>query len=137
MKEFKIEVPNGYEIDKEKSTFEKIVFKEVNNEKYPTKLRDDYPSSTLFFLISSKYGNKLELLDKLLIARDEWNEINGFEADWKDNNKPKHSITPDCDEFFCSLRYTSRRIFSFKTKETAQLFLDTFRKELEEIKEFI
>lgn len=27
MKEFKIEIPEGYEIDKEKSTFEKIVFK--------------------------------------------------------------------------------------------------------------
>lgn len=29
-KELKIEVPQGYEIDKEKSTFEKIVFKKVN-----------------------------------------------------------------------------------------------------------
>jgi hypothetical protein len=27
MKEFKVEIPEGYEIDKEKSTFEKIVFK--------------------------------------------------------------------------------------------------------------
>jgi hypothetical protein len=27
MKEVKIEIPNGYEIDQEKSTFEKIVFK--------------------------------------------------------------------------------------------------------------
>lgn len=33
MKELKIEIPDGYEIDKEKSSFEKIVFKkkvEVN-----------------------------------------------------------------------------------------------------------
>ena len=30
-KEMKIEVPQGYEIDKEKSTFEKIVFKKVVN----------------------------------------------------------------------------------------------------------
>jgi len=29
MKEFIIECPSGYEIDKEKSTFEKIVFKEI------------------------------------------------------------------------------------------------------------
>ena len=35
MKEFKIEVPEGYEIDKEKSTFEKIVFKSVEK-KYLT-----------------------------------------------------------------------------------------------------
>ena len=31
-KELKIQVPEGYEIDKENSTFEKIVFKKVENE---------------------------------------------------------------------------------------------------------
>ena len=31
-KEMKIQVPEGYEIDKENSTFEKIVFKKVENE---------------------------------------------------------------------------------------------------------
>lgn len=31
MKELKIEVPKGFEIDKENSTFERIVFKEVNS----------------------------------------------------------------------------------------------------------
>ena len=31
-KEMKIQVPEGYEIDKEKSTFEKIVFKKLENE---------------------------------------------------------------------------------------------------------
>ena len=30
MKELKIEIPDGYEIDKENSTFEKIVFKPLN-----------------------------------------------------------------------------------------------------------
>ena len=31
-KEFKIEVPDGYEVDKENSTFEKIIFKKVEKE---------------------------------------------------------------------------------------------------------
>lgn len=31
MKTLKIEIPNGYEIDTEKSTFENIVFKEITN----------------------------------------------------------------------------------------------------------
>lgn len=31
-RELKIEVPDGYEIDKEKSTFEKIIFKKVEKE---------------------------------------------------------------------------------------------------------
>lgn len=30
-KELKIEIPQGYEIDKQKSTFEKIVFKKIDN----------------------------------------------------------------------------------------------------------
>lgn len=30
MKEFKIEVPKGFEVDKENSTFERIIFKEVS-----------------------------------------------------------------------------------------------------------
>ena len=33
MKELKIEIPKGYEIDKDKSTFEKIVFKEIEKHK--------------------------------------------------------------------------------------------------------
>jgi hypothetical protein len=32
MKEIKIEVPKGYEVDKENSTFERIIFKEVKKE---------------------------------------------------------------------------------------------------------
>ena len=31
MKDFIIECPSGFEVDKEKSTFEKIVFKEIEN----------------------------------------------------------------------------------------------------------
>lgn len=35
MKELKIEIPKGYEIDEKNSTFEKIVFKPLENKKYP------------------------------------------------------------------------------------------------------
>ena len=31
MKELNIQVPEGYEVDKEKSTFEKIIFKKIEN----------------------------------------------------------------------------------------------------------
>jgi hypothetical protein len=33
MKTFNIEIPKGYEIDKEKSTFETIIFKEIGQPK--------------------------------------------------------------------------------------------------------
>lgn len=32
MKTFKIEIPNGFEINKDNSTFENIVFKEIKKE---------------------------------------------------------------------------------------------------------
>ena len=42
-KEIKINIPDGYEIDKEKSTFEKIVFKKVE-------LVNKAPSSFVLFI---------------------------------------------------------------------------------------
>ena len=39
MKELKIEVPEGYEVDKEKSTFERIIFKPLESN-YPKTWED-------------------------------------------------------------------------------------------------
>lgn len=62
MKNLKIEVPKGYEIDKEKSTFDNIVFKESNTKADKEKLFlelfqnltmksdiDRYPNSVFYF----------------------------------------------------------------------------------------
>ena len=50
--ELKIEVPKGYEIDKEKSTFEKIVFKEIEN-KLPTSVEEIKTNSKFYYYIVS------------------------------------------------------------------------------------
>ena len=49
-KELKIQVPEGYEIDKEKSTFEKIVFKKVEKE-LPKSWEDLYEVGGWFVVV--------------------------------------------------------------------------------------
>ena len=53
MKEFLIECPSGFEVDKEKSTFEKIVFKEIEN-KLPMSVYE-IPNRR-FYVTESGYG---------------------------------------------------------------------------------
>ena len=138
MKELKITAPEGYEIDKEKSSFEKIVFKEVEKCKYPTL------SAAIWWyekrgsiLVTTKYLEKLSILDRLLIARDKWNEIDGFVADYSNRYTKKYSLQVWGEKIQVNIAFELNSKFTFNTRETAQLFLDTFRKELEEIKEFI
>lgn len=52
MKEFKIQMPNEYEIDKEKSTFENIVFKSIkknNNITYEDICDTLFKGKTIFY----------------------------------------------------------------------------------------
>ena len=56
--ELKIEIPKGFEIDKEKSTFEKIIFKEVK-----TDLQ--------------------ELLNYHNLTEEDFNNLSGFEKECK------------------------------------------------------
>lgn len=138
MKEFKIEVPNGYEIDKEKSTFEKIVFKEIERAKYPITIQGIcYYYGIYRDTFSLRYEDRLRVLDRLLLARDKWNEIDGFVPDWEYGSQFKYSIFSNRNELLVYTTFNTSCSFSFKTQETAQLFLDTFRKELEEIKELL
>lgn len=55
-KELKIVVPNGYEIDKENSTLEKIVFKKIDDK--PFKKIDDKPKSWKEYCNQQQAANK-------------------------------------------------------------------------------
>jgi len=135
--EFKIEVPNGYEIDKANSTFERIVFKEIGRVKYPTRLTELEYGDTDTYTLTRRYGCELDLLDRLLLARDEWNEIDRFVTDWGNDDCTKYCVVRFENEIKTEYRSVSYSKFAFKSQETAQLFLDTFRTELEEIKELL
>lgn len=143
-KEIKIETPQGYEIDKEKSTFEKIVFKKVDSfdrlpktwEEYCKRTKDyvsyfwSSPSSIIKSWFEGSYNEfvteervqQYVTLGKLLQLRDYW------VGDWKPepgktlaivfNNEDKgiRVITSLC------LSYP----LTFPTKEMAKKFKECF-----------
>ena len=139
MNNIKINIPEGFEIDKENSSLETgdIVFKKVKS-KYPYIFYYDYKrdGETVDWSLSEKYADKLNTLDILLCLRDEYNKIDGLEEGFrfgKDNwcisnykNKLDVSIWTDCNA-----------IMYFGKVETAKLFLNNFEEQLEQVKEFL
>ena len=142
MKNFKIEIPAGYEIDKEKSTFENIVFKEV--EKLPKKWEELKDIKGFFIDVDSIIFDAdcvVEKEDKNVFATKEQAEAvialaqlsqlmkvynEGWVPDWTDDNEKyviyftdnkieKHS-------YYCYIQY----FLSFKTEEIRDVFLKNF-----------
>lgn len=83
--------------------------------------------------LSKLYSKKLRIFDTLLLFRDEWNIIDGWER-----QRPCHAIVHSYKHGVivekCSFVIPP---FAFQDEETAQLFLDTFKPQLEEIKEWL
>ena len=144
--ELKIEVPQGYEIDKEKSTFEKIVFKEVERE-LPKKWEDlegvsgfyvNTQSDIKFYYDSEIKGStsknlfptKAEAeaclaLAQLCQLRDRYNE--GWKPDWEDYNETKYCIEFCQGRIETIDRVNCHKILTFKTEELRDKFLENFR----------
>lgn len=131
-KEMKIQVPEGYEIDKENSTFEKIVFKKIEN-KLPKKWEDLYEVKGWFVdfhsdvvtsgsmrtgdSVKNRFPTKEEAeaciaLAQLCQLRDRYND--GWKPDWKKDND-KYTIIYSSDKIDTSFSVYSQRILSFKT----------------------
>ena len=136
-KELKIEVPQGYEIDKEKSTFEKIVFKKIPEnpktwEEYCKLTKgscSNYATTTNMVYKDKHTGTYNEFttkeraeqfiaLGKLLQLRDYW--VGGWEPDLP--------ITPvfavKNNKIINLIRITIP--LTFPTKEMAEEFKDCF-----------
>ena len=151
-KEFKIQVPKGYVIDKEKSTFEKIVFKKV--EKELPKSWDDLEIISGFYVDSlsrviktsgeiyteENYKNTFPTkeeakaclaLAQLCQLRDRYN--NGWEPDWENGAQNKFIIYihPNnkilFDKISANTHAISRHLLTFKTEELRDKFLENFR----------
>lgn len=145
-KELKVEIPQGYEIDKEKSTFEKIVFKEIEpcNPKtweeyrrciyghisyYWNGSREPYimrTSSGEYNEFSTKERVKQYVaLGKLLQLRDYW------VGDWKINSDSLdgvyviHNNMNKITEI--DIVYYENYSLTFPTKEMAQKFIECFK----------
>ena len=143
-KEFKIQVPEGYEIDKENSTFEKIVFKKLEKE-LPKSWEELHMIKGWFvengsgiykfekcFTISKNrnlFPTKEEAeaclaLAQLCQLRDIYNE--GWKPDWK-NGTEKYSIYFNADKIYSGDIYKTQSVLSFKTKELRDKFLENFK----------
>jgi hypothetical protein len=144
-KEMKIQVPEGYEIDREKSTFENIVFKKVENE-LPKSWEDLYEVGGWFVdfhsdvvtsgsmrtgdSVKNRFPTKEEAeaclaLAQLCQLRDRYNS--GWKPDWKNEKELKYVI----EIFWGNIvkrEYDCRyKVLAFKTEELRDEFLKNFR----------
>ena len=158
MKELKIEIPIGYEIDKEKSTFEKIIFKKKNTKPRSWEEYCNNFSGELFYfsnrnsiesvvtsdgmsytakdyLPSKELAESFLAMMQLMSLRQEW--IGDWEPDWINFNSNKWGIINHANKLIISLLGNSSRVLSFPTKEMATDFMNCFKDLLEIAKPLI
>lgn len=136
-KEVKIEVPQGYEIDKEKSTFEKIVFKKILEN--PKTWEDyckltkgscsNYANATTNIVYKDRYtgsynefttkerAEQFIALGKLLQLRDYW------VGNWKRNSDNIYIIYKNV---IMAAVHNSDFPLTFPTRKMAEEFKDCF-----------
>ena len=163
MKELNIQVPEGYEVDKEKSTFEKIIFKKietklpktweefckqnsVNNPEYYisgyseiTKIPDfprDRGSYVDRNLLSTIEDTKKHLaLMQLHRLRDIYRQ--GWVPDWGNNLIPKYCIVFNSYSLDIYQYTQVSHFLAFQSQEVAEEFLKNFRDLIEIAKDLI
>lgn len=165
MKELKIEVPEGYEIDTEKSTFEKIIFKKIKT-KLP-KTWEEFCEQTLvtkdecyiasnstiinYRAICSSYNRILDndrnllptkedaeahlALIQLHRLRDVYRQ--GWTPDWNAGTISKYCIVFNAGSLEIREFSCTPHFLAFQSKEIAQEFLDNFKDLLDKAKELI
>ena len=150
-KELKIDIPEGYEIDKEKSTFEKIVFKKKST--YPknweefcnTDIDKEYcidEYSDILELFKFKHRNyktdrnvcktkeEAEAFLALIQLKRLWHE---YVDNYSEKTKDHYYYFIDClgckNEFTVLYDFssTSRYLFKFPSKKLAEEFLNNFK----------
>lgn len=147
-RELKIEVPDGYEIDKEKSTFENIVFKKIENE-LPKNWCDLKFIKGFFVNGESEIKEINEAHDKILAIkgnrnifptkeeaeaclalsqlcqlRDRYND--GWKPCWNTNTM-KHCIYVSKGEIRGGHQFENSRILTFEKREIRDKFLENFK----------
>lgn len=145
MKEMKITPPDGYEIDKEKSTFENIVFKKKDSRpmswgEYCQAHKDKWEWSTgnVKFGVPKGFADvpqKYIDLRKLELLRDAWNE--GVEFDWKHNAYFSIIIDESQQKTPFVAETVLPRFLHFRYYGAANLFLKTFKDLIEEARDLL
>ena len=151
-KELKIEVPAGYEIDRENSTFEKIVFKKIERELPKSweelKIMNGFYVSSgsnvqtfISHIISDNNKNMFPTraeaeaclaLAQLCQLRDRYND--GWKPDWENDNEQKHVIIIHAGRIHVETFFSIQCLLAFKTEELRYKFLENFRDLIETAK---
>lgn len=150
-KEITISIPDGYEIDKEKSSFEKIIFKKKKQviKTWDDLLGKDVPKKSIFIsdnsLLHESYykGNtfcpydKNTFIDKrhakAALAIAQISQLMPYfggsitDEEWNDINIPKYSLYRSEDKIVKSIKYLSYYFLSFHTVEQRNSFLENNR----------
>lgn len=150
-KELKIIPPEGYEIDRQNSTFDCIKFKPVNQQLpktweefcklYPAQEGGAYinncsrvsqfSSGHKNFLTdknvlpSEKYAEAMLALCQLIQLRDCYND--GWEPDWENSKEYKYTIYSTHGEITVGLHDVVSYVLSFKTRELRDTFFENFK----------
>lgn len=151
MKELKIEVPQGFEVDKEKSTFEKIVFKEIN--KLPLSVKEipnrnwvigqslnshiyQVHGTPSYSCLSTKERAKAFLaLMQLVELRDAWN--GDWKVDWTNIRQIKYCLEFFGNETIPYETVSRSTILVFHSSKLAVKFAKQFKDLIEEAKELL
>lgn len=150
MKELKIEVPQGFEIDKEKSTFGKIVFKEIEN-KLPMSV-EEIPNRNWYIdaiggikeIFNCEHINQLSTKERaqaflaliqLVELRDAYND--DWEADFTDINQMKYTIYTYHNQINTGSASQGNFNLHFKSEQLRDQFAEQFSELIETAKELL
>ena len=153
-KTIKITPPEGYEVDKKKSTFEEIVFKKIENSLpmsweelgviegsfvSSNSIIDDLCMTNAVDINQNLFPTKEEAKAMLAMAqlcqlRDRWND--GWKPDWEDGTV-KYCIVSFKNVVYKDSYYNTSTPMAFETEELRDKFMETFKDLLEEAKPFL
>lgn len=148
-KSLKIQIPEGYEIDKKNSTFSYIKFKKLKSE-YPKSWREAFVGNNIsgYWIGSSgeiRVANRTALRDdKNTFKYEEQAEsalayaqltqlmaLPCFNGDWKpkwtNNSEKKYSITFYNGKYDIEYTYIRHFFLAFQSEEKAKIFLELYK----------
>ena len=152
-KEMKIQVPEGYEIDRENSTFENIIFRKTER-KLPKKWEDlenvngyyadswgdvrcyygvntpDHTNKNIF--PTKEEAEACLALAQLCQLRDRYND--GWKPNWNSTAETKYVIEIFKNNIVKNLYGGKHRILAFKTEDLRDKFLENFKDLIETAK---
>ena len=147
-KSFKVQIPEGYEIDKENSTFEYIKYKKVKSE-YPKSWDEAFVGNNVSgYWVGSggeiRIANRVALRDgkntfkyqeqtESMVAYAQLTQLMAlpcFNGDWKPkwtNVELKYFIYSDGEKLVIGNCYSYHKFLAFRSREKAEIFLELYK----------